>query len=737
MTIASLSRSPDANLRVAIAETLGKAPGSTITEADMQRLRHLHADDKGISDLTGLEFATNLERIELRRNAISDLTPIAGLTRLNNIKFRGNLISDVSPLAALTSVDWLGLEANAITDLSPLKGLIKLNGIGISANPITNVAPLASLVSLERIDAWRSAITDFSALAELPRLSWIELGGDGAIEAIPTLKGLKALRRLQIDNTQISDVSALSELTGLEWLRLVDNTIVDVSALADLKRLKHLNLDANLITDVSPLAALSRLEVLYLENNAISDPAPLAGLKNLDRLDLRNNVISDFSALDALPDTTFLRLEGNPGVPTGGPKITGPWLWAIVPGTALNANTDFLARASRNATTELKVATHGAKEGKVVGEGKWRLHRLDASRGDNINRMTAALGWGSGSEIYDHIVYGSVILDAPKAQETTMFVGSDDAVKVWLNGALVHSAFVARASNDYQDFFPATLKAGQNVLLVALDNRGHGGFSGFFGFAPDAKYTVFRPSMNFGFEIETPAEEISVGETLTLHLNVENVSDLGGWQADLTFDPKVLKAVSVTEGDFLKQGEDGKTFFQKGSIKNTLGKITGIRALQLDGPDVTGLGRLLSVTFTAIGAGTSEITLDNFLAGTSYGDKTRSIPPEMTVTVQAARAAPEAEMRPDRTALLTNYPNPFNPETWIPYQLATPADVVLRIYAVDGSLVRILSLGHKPVGIYQSRSRAGVLGRQKHAWRTRCEWCLFLYAYRRRLYCHS
>ncbi|MCG9132793.1 T9SS type A sorting domain-containing protein [Candidatus Poribacteria bacterium] len=61
---------------------------------------------------------------------------------------------------------------------------------------------------------------------------------------------------------------------------------------------------------------------------------------------------------------------------------------------------------------------------------------------------------------------------------------------------------------------------------------------------------------------------------------------------------------------------------------------------------------------------------------------------------------------PTQTTLLPNYPNPFNPETWIPYQLATPADVMLRIYAVDGSLVRLLSLGHKSVGIYQSRSRA-------------------------------
>ena len=61
---------------------------------------------------------------------------------------------------------------------------------------------------------------------------------------------------------------------------------------------------------------------------------------------------------------------------------------------------------------------------------------------------------------------------------------------------------------------------------------------------------------------------------------------------------------------------------------------------------------------------------------------------------------------PKETALLANYPNPFNPETWIPYQLATPADVTLTIYAVDGTLVRTLSLGHQAAGRYQSRSRA-------------------------------
>ena len=61
---------------------------------------------------------------------------------------------------------------------------------------------------------------------------------------------------------------------------------------------------------------------------------------------------------------------------------------------------------------------------------------------------------------------------------------------------------------------------------------------------------------------------------------------------------------------------------------------------------------------------------------------------------------------PQATALLANYPNPFNPETWIPYQLASPAEVTLTIYDLNGGEVRHLEVGHQAAGVYQSRSRA-------------------------------
>ena len=61
---------------------------------------------------------------------------------------------------------------------------------------------------------------------------------------------------------------------------------------------------------------------------------------------------------------------------------------------------------------------------------------------------------------------------------------------------------------------------------------------------------------------------------------------------------------------------------------------------------------------------------------------------------------------PEATALLPNYPNPLNPETWIPYQLSNPSDVQITIYDMKGIVVRTLALGHQAAGYYTNRNRA-------------------------------
>ena len=76
-------------------------------------------------------------------------------------------------------------------------------------------------------------------------------------------------------------------------------------------------------------------------------------------------------------------------------------------------------------------------------------------------------------------------------------------------------------------------------------------------------------------------------------------------------------------------------------------------------------------------------------------------------TRQLPGASPPANLIiPIDTALLSNYPNPFNPETWIPYQLGEPAEVMLTIYDMKGRAVRTLDMGHQPAGVYRNRERA-------------------------------
>ena len=65
-----------------------------------------------------------------------------------------------------------------------------------------------------------------------------------------------------------------------------------------------------------------------------------------------------------------------------------------------------------------------------------------------------------------------------------------------------------------------------------------------------------------------------------------------------------------------------------------------------------------------------------------------------------------AVLTPKETALLPNYPNPFNPETWIPYHLANDTDVQIWIYDINGAWVRQLDLVHQRAGYYTDRSRA-------------------------------
>ena len=253
-----------------------------------------------------------------------------------------------------------------------------------------------------------------------------------------------------------------------------------------------------------------------------------------------------------------------------------------------------------------------------------------------------------------------------------MLVGSDDGVKVWLNGEVVHYNPVTRGAGDYQDAFPVTLKQGTNVLLVAVDNRGHGGFSGFFGFSKDTDYTV-NP-IGKKFTVQIPAWDVNRdGRTDILDLIIVG-QDFG-------------KANSTNaRTDVNKDGK--RNIADLVLVARHLGELSGVSAA----PSALAL-RHLKLDPAIIRTWITQAQLEN--------DGSPAFQQGIANLQQLL-----AVLTPESTALLANYPNPFNPETWIPYELAKPATVTLRIYTMSGVLVRTLNLGHQPAGHYHQRNRA-------------------------------
>ena len=101
--------------------------------------------------------------------------------------------------------------------------------------------------------------------------------------------------------------------------------------------------------------------------------------------------------------------------------------------------------------------------------------------------------------------------------------------------------------------------------------------------------------------------------------------------------------------------------------------------------------------------GLAEMTVFDKAGNTLRADFTEIVRFEVD---EGTAASPIIASLPDSSQLLPNYPNPFNPETWIPYQLANSSDVQITIYDTTGMLVRTLAVGHQSAGYYTGRNRA-------------------------------
>ena len=172
----------------------------------MLNLQGLSATKLGITNLTGLEYATNLRSLSIWGNNISDLTPLANLMGLTRLYIGGNLITDISPLANLTSLKRLGMIQNQITDINALASLVNLEYLRLAGNPITDVSPLVNLPKLSDVDTEIPIfIPDANLRAAVRAALGIEITSQITIDE---MRGLTTLNASQL---------GITNLTGLEY----------------------------------------------------------------------------------------------------------------------------------------------------------------------------------------------------------------------------------------------------------------------------------------------------------------------------------------------------------------------------------------------------------------------------------------------------------------------------------------------------------------------------------------
>ena len=565
---------PDPNLRVAIERYLGIAPGAAIKEEDMAQLTGLEANRKTITNLTGLELATNLTRLWLVNNFISDISPLAGLTNLECLNLGSNFISDISAIAGLTNLRYLWLDFNSISDISALAGLTQLSTLWMSNNSVSDLSPLVENTGIgnrDTVDVRGNFLNAQSINTHIPTLQSrgvtvgfvniivqpkdivqiVDIPDPNLHTAIAEIRGkapdatisvadMLILIVLFAPRGNISDLTGIEHATNLTFLSLdstlvfedfIKNSVSDLSPLAGLTNLTDLWLDSNSISDISALAGLTNLESLDLRNNSISDISPLAGLTNLTLLWLNDNSISDISPLAGLTQLTHLRLYNN--------SISD--ISRLVENTGLG--NESVVDARRNPLSVLSINTH--------------IPALQ-SRG----------------------------------------------VKVYFDDTVTQAADVN----------------GDGVVNI---------------------FDLVSVASHFGKR----------GENLATDVNRDGVVDV----RDL-----VLVAGRFAEGAAAPSAQPQAA--EPLSAAAVRGWLTDAKALEIRDPIME----------------RGIVVLQQLLAS----------------------------LTPTETELLANYPNPFNPETWIPYRLAKDAFVTLTIYDRAGQVVRTIDLGHQTAAFYESRSQA-------------------------------
>ena len=410
-----------------------------------------------------------------------------------------------------------------------------------------------------------------------------------------------------------------------------------------LTALRTLSLNNNSISDISVLKDLTSLTFLQLNNNSISDISALSNLTSLATLVLDSNSISDISALSNLTSLGTLTLISN--------SISDiSALTNLTKLTTLSLGSNSISNIS--ALTNLTKLTTLSLSSNSIS---------DISALSNLTSLvTLQLDNNSISDI-------SALSNLTKLGTLTLNINSISDISVL--SSLTKLSRLVLNSNSISNVF--VLAGLTSLTYLSLEGNP------ISDYGPLDSLKTAKPSIDIDINLNNNIPTFTDGDSTTRSVAENTASDTNFGTA--------ISATDADSGDTLTYslgGTDAASF----SIVSTSGQLQTKAALDYE-------------------TETSYTVTVSVYDGNSAGDS-------ITVTINVTDvqgAAPSLEISsviPENTALLSNFPNPFNPETWIPYQLGKSAEATITIYDIRGRVVRVLVLGHQAAGVYRSRSKA-------------------------------
>ena len=733
---------PDANLEQVLRETLNVPPGTPITEAEMRQLTTLNAAARQITELTGLEYATNLTELRLGENPITDIRPFEHLTQLRFLRLNDIwAIEDISPLTHLTQLQVLDLDRNLIVDIGPLANLTALTSLDLRFNQIEDVRPLANLTKLTRLWLTSNRIEDVSPLATLTRLEILHILQNSITEHSP-LDGL-SLTDFLYDQTCEMPPPPLAP-------RIEDRTYPSVFSRWGARN--------------RPLYDLWFDTFPYdLRFQATSHGIVIEG--PVDRaIQLRD----EYLAIN--PNMVFLvSLHFRSAGPRDYPDDWPYWL-RDAQGNIVDGFIDFTHPGFQNRMVAQAIAVSrcGLFDGIMIDwwndEGpllvtfdpyiEYRGFDVEMQAKLNILRRIRAatrpnfLIMGNTNHyiipITGHYLNGGFmetgIPEIKTGADLESAINEVENSLIWLERNLREPRI-----NALEGFsLPGEPLDSPNNLrwmraLTALSLTHSDGYV----FYHESLFSE-NPTGRIWYDFWDADLGKPVGPTLQLY--DENIPGLysreftNGWavynhsgtEQTITLPELASGVASRLEGlEHTLSNLDGEMYLRvtpanpadvnEDGVVNILDLILVAQAIgtEKSEPDVNGDGVInvfdLVMVAGALGGGgaaPSASSLD--LSIISVADVERWLAGAQGLGVGDANFQRGirflegllAALTPDETALLPNYPNPFNPETWIPYRIAHGAEVSVTIYDTKGTLVRRLALGYQPPGHYEDRGRA-------------------------------